>query len=184
MSLIVDRAEGEMTAPAEVTEVVVVGAGPTGLTLAVRLAQLGVPHVVVDANAGPVQESRATLVHAATLEILDELGVAGELIAAGVRVNRIGFCDRGHVIASIGLAGVPSRYRFALGVPQSTTERLLAGRLAALGGSVRRGHRAEKVTPAPEGYLVTGTGPAEAGAVPFAIRARYVIGCDGAHSMV
>src|SRR5215831_11378267 len=184
MSLIVDRAEGEMTAPAEVTEVVVVGAGPTGLTLAVRLAQLRVPHVVVDANAGPVRESRATLVHAATLEILDELGAAGELIAAGVRVNRIGFCDRGRVIASIVLAGVPSRYRFALGVPQSTTEQVLVGRLAALGGSIRWGHRAEKVTPAPECYLVTGTGPAEAGATPFAIGARYVIGCDGAHSIV
>ena len=173
-----------MTTQTETTDVAVVGAGPTGLTAAARLAQLGVAHVVVDADAGPVRESRATLVHAATLEILDELGVAGELIAAGVRVNRIGFTDRGRVIASIGLAGVPSRYRFALGVPQSTTEQVLAGRRAALGGAIRRGHRAEKVTPAPGGYLVTGTGPTEAGAPGFEIRARYVIGCDGAHSMV
>src|SRR5215468_5398611 len=139
-----------MTTHAETTDVVVVGAGPTGLTMAVRLAQLGVAHVVVDAHPGPAGESRATLVHAATLEILDELGVAGELIAAGVRVNRIAFSDRGHVIASIVLAGVPSRYRFALGVPQSTTERVLLERLAALGGSIRWGHRADKVTPAPE----------------------------------
>jgi len=173
-----------MTTRAEVTDVAVVGAGPTGLALAVRLAQAGVAHVVVDADAGPTGESRAALVHAATLEILDELGAAAELIAAGVRVNRIGFCDRGRAIASIGLAGVPSRYRFALGVPQSTTERVLLGRLAALGGSIRQGHWAEKVTPAPGGYLVTGTGPTEAGAAPFAIGARYVIGCDGAHSMV
>src|SRR5215471_21345820 len=119
-----------MSARAEVTDVAVVGAGPTGLTLAARLAQLGVAHVVVDADAGPAGESRAALVHAATLEILDELGAAGELIAAGVRVNRIGFSDRGRVIARIGLAGVPSRYRFALGVPQSTTERVLLERLA------------------------------------------------------
>jgi len=173
-----------MTAHAEATDVVVIGAGPTGLTMAARLAQCGVPHVVVDADAGPARESRAALVHAATLEILDELGVAAELIAAGVRVNRIGFCDRGRVIAWIGLAGVPSRYRFALGVPQSTTEQVLLERLAALGGSIRWGHRADKVTPAPEGYLVTGTGPTEAGATPFAIGARHVIGCDGAHSMV
>ena len=173
-----------MSARAEVTDVVVAGAGPTGLALAVRLAQLGVAHVVVDADAGPARESRAALVHAATLEILDELGVAAELIAAGVRVNRIGFCDRGRVIARIGLAGVPSRYRFALGVPQSTTEQVLVGRLVALGGSIRWGYRAEKVTPAPEGYLVTGTGPTKAGATPFAIGAHYVIGCDGAHSIV
>src|SRR5215468_9400410 len=173
-----------MSAHAEVTDVAVVGAGPTGLALAARLAQFGVAHVVMDAGAGPAGESRAALVHAATLEILDELGVAGELIAAGVRVNRIGFTDRGHVIASIVLAGVPSRYRFALGVPQSTTERVLLERLAALGGSIRWGHRAEKVTLVPGGYLVTGTRSAEAGAAPFAISARYVIGCDGAHSMV
>src|SRR5215472_408897 len=173
-----------MTAQAEVTDVAVVGAGPTGLALAVRLAQLGVAHVVVDAHPGPAGESRATLVHAATLEILDELGVAGELIAAGVRVNRIGFTDRGHLIARIGLAGVPSRYRFALGVPQSTTERALAGRLAALGGTIRRGHRAEKVTPAPGGHVVTGTRLADAEPATFEIQARYVIGCDGAHSMV
>src|SRR5215468_5713812 len=166
------------------TDVAVVGAGPTGLAMAVRLAQLGVAHVVVDANAGATRESRATLVHAATLEILDELDVADELIAAGRRVNRIGFSDRGRVIARIGLTGVPSRYRFALGVPQSTTEQLLVGRLAALGGMVRREYRAEQVTPAPDGYLVTGAGPAGGGTTQFEIRARYVAGCDGAHSVV
>ena len=173
-----------MTAQTETTDVAVVGAGPTGLAMATRLAQLGMAHVVVDAAAGPTRESRATLVHAATLEILDELDVAGELIAAGVRVNRMAFSSRGRVIARIGLTSVPSRYPFALGVPQSTTEQVLLTRLAALGGSVRRRHRAESVTPAPGGYLVAGTGPAGGDADRFEIKARYVIGCDGAHSRV
>ena len=65
-----------MTTQTEMTDVAVVGAGPTGLTMAARLAQFGVAHVVVDAGAGPTSESRAALVHAATLEILDEVGVA------------------------------------------------------------------------------------------------------------
>ena len=75
------------------TDVAVVGAGPTGLTVAARLAQLGagVPHAVVDAADAPARESRATLVHAATLEILDELGVADELIAAWV-AQQLGRC--------------------------------------------------------------------------------------------
>jgi len=69
-------------------------------------------------------------------------------------------------------------------VPQSTTERVLLARLAALGGGVRRGHRAESVTPVPGGYLVAGTAPAGSGAARFEISARYVVGCDGAHSTV
>jgi 2-polyprenyl-6-methoxyphenol hydroxylase-like FAD-dependent oxidoreductase len=124
------------------------------------------------------------LVHAAALEILDEVGAAGELIAAGAQMNRIGFSDRGRVIARIGLTGLPSRYPFALGVPQSTTEQVLVRRLAALGGAIRREHRAESVIPVSEGYLVTGAVPAEADTARFEIRARYVIGCDGVHSVV
>ena len=60
----------------ERTDVVIVGAGPTGLTAAVRLAQLGVPHVVLDAAAAPTTTSKAALVHASSLELLAELGVA------------------------------------------------------------------------------------------------------------
>src|SRR5262249_30715144 len=78
----------------------------------------------------------------------------------------------------------PSRYRFALGVPQSVTEQVLADRLAALGGAVRREYRAETVTPAADRYLVTGTRQLGADAARVEISARYVTGCDGAHSIV
>ena len=65
-----------MTQLNETTDIVIVGAGPTGLTAAVRLAQLGVPHVVLDAAAEPSRTSKAALVHASSLEMLAELGVA------------------------------------------------------------------------------------------------------------
>jgi 2-polyprenyl-6-methoxyphenol hydroxylase-like FAD-dependent oxidoreductase len=166
---------------AEEVEMVIVGAGPTGLTAAVRLTQLGVPHVVLDAAPAPTQTSNAALVHASTLEILAELGAADELVEAGGKVNRIVMVDRGRVLARVGLTDVPSVYPFALGVPQSTTEKIL---LSRLNGAVRRGHRVTGVREDGDGYLVTGTADSPAGPVPFEVRAPYVIGADGSHSVV
>ena len=68
----------------EQTEVLIVGAGPTGLTAAVRLTQLGIPNVVVDSRAAPTLTSNAALVHASSLELLAELGVGDDLVAAWV----------------------------------------------------------------------------------------------------
>ena len=70
------------------TEVAIVGAGPTGLALAVTLASAGVDFVIVDRLAEGANTSRAAVVHARTLEVLDELGAADELIAAASRSPR------------------------------------------------------------------------------------------------
>ncbi|WP_410567256.1 FAD-dependent monooxygenase [Amycolatopsis sp. cmx-4-61] len=168
----------------ERTEVVIVGAGPTGLTAAVRLAALGVPHVVLDSALEPTRTSNAALVHAATIELLAALGLGEELVRAGRRVHRIGMVDRGRPLVRVGLTGLPSRYPFALGVPQSTTEQLLLHRLAELGGSVRRGHRVTSVRTEGTRHVVAGTVEPDGGAAGFAVSARYVIGADGAHSTI
>jgi 2-polyprenyl-6-methoxyphenol hydroxylase-like FAD-dependent oxidoreductase len=148
----------------ERTEVLIVGAGPTGLTAAVRLAQLGIPHIVLDARDGPTETSNAALVHASTVELLAELGIGDELLAAGRRIDHIVMVDRGRPLVRLGFGGLPTRYPFALGVPQSVTEALLLKRLADLGGEVRRGHRVDLAT--------------------CGVDARYVIGADGSHSTV
>ena len=174
----------------EETDVVIVGAGPTGLTAAVRLAQLGVPHVLLDGAAEPSQTSKAALVHAATLELLAEVGVGDDLVAAGRVMRRIVMVDRGRPLVRVELGHLPTRYPFALGVPQSTTEALLLQRLHDLGGAVRRLHRVDVVHPHPMGNVVAGnvvtgaaTGPGGS-SVPFELRARYVLGADGSHSAV
>jgi 2-polyprenyl-6-methoxyphenol hydroxylase-like FAD-dependent oxidoreductase len=146
----------------ERTEVLIVRAGPTGLTAAVRLAQLGVPHVLLDARDGPTETSNAALVHASTIELLAELGIGDELVAAGRRIDHIVLVDRGRPLVRLGFGGLPTPYPFALGVPQNITEALLLKQLAQLGGEVRRGRRVDLVT--------------------CGIDARYVIGADGAHS--
>jgi 2-polyprenyl-6-methoxyphenol hydroxylase-like FAD-dependent oxidoreductase len=140
---------------------------------------------VAPANARPLSRhartSKAALVHASTLELLAELGAGDDLVAAGRKIRRMVMLDQGRTLTRIDLTDVPSRYPFALAVPQSTTERILLGRLAALGGSVRREHQVASVRRDRRGYLVTGTA---SGARPFQIEARYVIGADGAHSVV
>jgi 2-polyprenyl-6-methoxyphenol hydroxylase-like FAD-dependent oxidoreductase len=165
----------------EAVNVVIVGSGPTGLTAAVRLAGLGVDHVVLDAAAEPTHTSKAALVHASTLELLAEIGAGDALVAAGLKVRRIVMRDRGKVLLRVRLDGLPSRYPFGLSVPQSTTEQVLLGRLHELSGTVRRSHRVTAIRAEGSGYLVSGVDGAD---VPFEIRARYVIGADGSRSTV
>jgi 2-polyprenyl-6-methoxyphenol hydroxylase-like FAD-dependent oxidoreductase len=180
-----ERAAGDQVPGlSEDTDVVVVGAGPTGLTAAARLAELGIAHVVLDAASGPTRTSKAALVHASTVEILAELGLGADLVAAGREVHRIALVDRGRTLARVDLTRLPTRFPFALAVPQSTTEELLLRRLADLGGSVQLGHRVTSIRREGGRHVVVGTsGPAE-DPEPFAIRARYVVGADGAHSVV
>ena len=170
--------------PVDTTSVLIVGAGPTGLTAAVRLAQLGVPYVVLDAGTGPAQTSKAALVHASTVELFAEIGAADELVAAGRKLRRIAMVDREQTLARVDLTEIPSPYPFALSIPQSATEAILLRRLASLGGSVQRGHRVDTLQAEGSGYVVSGTTDATGAAAPFAVHAKYVIGADGSHSVI
>ncbi|WP_174531339.1 FAD-dependent monooxygenase, partial [Micromonospora maritima] len=161
----------------ERTDVLVVGAGPTGLAVAVALAGHGVHATVVDRLAQPPVTSRAAVVHAGTLEALDRIGVAAPLAARGVHSTRFVVRDRDRVLATVPFDRLPSRYPYALLVSQAETEAVLADRLTALGGRVRRP------------YELTGLDLDDGGATArFAdggtVRARWVVGADGMHSRV
>ena len=119
-------------------EILVVGAGPVGLTLAVELARRGTAFRVIDKLAQPTDESRAIVVHARSLEMLDAMGVAEELIDASLRLDCLVAHAGGEELLRVELDGVDSPYPFTASLAQTETERILHERLAALGGEVER----------------------------------------------
>jgi len=167
------------------TDVLVVGAGPTGLTLALALITQGVPCTLVDALPEGANTSRAAVVHARTLEVLEPLKVTDDLVAAGIRARRFTVRDRDRVLMEIGFDHLPTAYPYTLMVPQSTTEAVLLDRFVALGGEVHRPVRLTGLTP------VAGTSigsPPQAVTATFGdgstVSARWVVGADGMHSTV
>jgi 2-polyprenyl-6-methoxyphenol hydroxylase-like FAD-dependent oxidoreductase len=164
-------------------DVVVVGAGPTGLTLGAVLAAAGARSLVIDAQPGPERESsRATTVHAGTLEALDERldGLGAEVAARGHAARRSVLWHGRQRIASVHWDRMPTRYAAMVNLPQTDTEALLRGRLERYGGTVRWGWQARSVDQHDDHVSVR----MARGDDEQSVHARYVAGCDGAHSEV
>jgi len=161
-------------------DVLVVGAGPTGLVLAGELARRGVRVRLVDKNLAPTTQSRAVGVHARTLEIFDELGIADELVARGVPVGGITMSAGGKPLVEIEFEGLASRFPFVLCVSQVETETVLHALLERRGGAVERGKELVSFSQDARGIeaVLRGTTGDER------VRASWIVGCDGAHSAV
>jgi 2-polyprenyl-6-methoxyphenol hydroxylase-like FAD-dependent oxidoreductase len=159
------------------TDVLVVGAGPSGLTLAASLVKMGVATTVVDRQAAGANTSRAAVVNARTLEVLEDLDVARRLVKEGIQAPRFSIRDRARTLIPIDFSKLPTDYPYSLMVPQSTTEKLLLDRLVELGGSVVRPKTLTSITQDADGVTAT----FDDGDV---IRARYAVGADGINSTV
>lgn len=159
------------------TEIAIVGAGPTGLALAVTLASARIEFVIVDRLAEGRNTSRAAVVHARTLEVLDELGASDELRARGLPITRFAVRDGPRRLLTVSLARLPTPHPYALMVPQYETESVLLGRLRELGGDVLRPFEVAGIVQLDEGVTLTmSTGEK--------LDARYVVGADGMDSAV
>ena len=169
--------------PRDPIDVLIVGAGPTGLTLALQLARLGVRIRIVDRSADRVHESRALALQPRSLEVLGRLGVTDELVAAGNRAVQVRLHLRGRVLSvplfDLGLED--TEYPYLLFLSQAETERILEERLAGLGVTVER--RVELTDLSQDDGSVTGVLHHRDG-TSETVRAPYAVGCDGARSSV
>jgi 2-polyprenyl-6-methoxyphenol hydroxylase-like FAD-dependent oxidoreductase len=161
--------------------VLVVGAGPTGLTLAAQLLARGIHARVIDKGAGAASQSRALSIQARTLELLDMMGLADAFVDHGHRVRRLRWYAGQRNLCDLDLARNGSRYGFVLDLPQSRTETLLRARVQELGGTIEQ--RVELVRLARRGGAVDAT-LRDAAGQEIEVSAGYVVGCDGAHSRV
>ena len=157
-------------------DVVIAGAGPTGLLLAGDLARAGVNCAVFERRPGRSGLTRAFVVHSRTLEQLDARGVADQLIASGTPVPHLELFGG----AALNLAGLPSRFPYMLVSPQYETERVLEERATHLGADIRYGTEITGLRQHPAGVEVTVKQDGRQGLV----RADYVVGADGIHSTV
>ena len=156
------------------TDVAVIGAGPTGLMLACELAMRGVRVELLERRSEAPNITRAFAVHARTLELLDARGLAGEVVARGIPVPEVAPAPG----ATLNLPKeLHTRYPMIAMVPQSGTEHVLAARAEQLGVDVVRGAQVVEFSQDDHGVTVELANGDR-------VRARYLVGCDGAHSAV
>ena len=177
-----------MTAPSQnlvkhKMKVLVAGAGPTGLVLALWLAKKGIPVRIVDKAQGPGETSRAMAVQARTLELYNQLGIADEVIKEGIKTKGIQALERGHPVVAFELenlgAGL-SPYPFVLSYPQDEHERLLGRHLKEAGIEIEWNTEVQDLKETSDSVTVSFNKQGQTQEDTY----DYVCGCDGAHSVV
>ncbi|WP_435969488.1 FAD-dependent monooxygenase [Streptomyces sp. Qhu_M48] len=160
------------------TQVLVIGAGPTGLLLAGDLAAAGVDVTLVERRPhGLANMTRAFGVHARTLEQLDARGLADELLATGTTLTRARLFGR----LDLDLTRLPSRFNHLLVTPQYEVERLLERRAEAAGVTFRYGTELRGLRQDADTVTAELTDP---GGTPRTLTARHLVGTDGVRSAV
>jgi len=164
------------------TQVIIAGAGPTGLTLAIELARRSIAFRLMDAAAGPFRGSRGKGIQPRTLEVFEDLGVIGAILQAGMAYPRLRV-HIGPLSLRLGPLGGRKQATEAVPypnlwlVPQYRTEQILRERLGQLGGQVEFGTAFERMEADGRGVRVHfSTGEV--------VSAKYLVGCDGGHSAV
>ena len=162
-------------------QVLVVGAGPTGLVLGAELLARGIRTRIIDKGDGVALESRAIGIHARTLEVLDMMGLTGRFTERGQVARHLRFYSSGRCLVSLDFARSGSRFGFLLDLPQDETQRLLRARIIELGGVIEPGAELTGLTVGSDAVTATISGRS---GQAHTITAGYVVGCDGAHSRV
>ena len=165
-----------------VGDVLIIGAGPTGLSLAISLRQHGIAVRIIDRAQQPSSVSKALAVWSASLEALQGMQVVDAFLRQGKRLKALCIGDGKRQLARVEVGdGIDSPFPFPLLLPQSESERLLGAQLAALGVTVERGVELTDLAQ-DDGGVTANLSHADGGSEMA--RARYLVGCDGARSAV
>ncbi|MGW6565994.1 FAD-dependent oxidoreductase [Streptomyces sp. NPDC054975] len=164
------------------TNVLIVGAGPTGLLLGCELRRRGIECTVVDQAPDIDRRTRAVMVHAASLETLEDLGLRAEIERHGVRQQRIAFHVHHGSVHTVEFAGLDTPYPYYLNVPQPQVEEVLAAAFTERGGRLVRSVRYERHREDGPGAELLVELATDGGT--FTVRTRFLVGADGASSTV
>jgi 2-polyprenyl-6-methoxyphenol hydroxylase-like FAD-dependent oxidoreductase len=174
--VLLKRQFGKDVEMAQNRSVFVSGGGPVGLTAAVELARRGIAVQAIDPDMAPSPQSRALVINARSLDLLELSGVTERLLAAGHRLNHIIIRRNGKILGHLDLSVIQHRLNFVLALPQSETEAVLEKRLAELGSPLQRGKALTSFS---------GDGPIKITMQDgTTATAEYLLGADGAHSPV
>ena len=159
-------------------EVVVVGAGPTGLLLAGELERRDVSCLLIDAHDAPQGWDRATVVHARSMEAFEAIGVVDRFLDQGVKTRAAHFFSDGDMLGELDFTSPGGRYRFDIGISEEVTEAALTANLERHGGRVTRSTRLVDFEQGPNSVSVT----IEHDGERREVTTSWLVGCDGLQS--
>jgi 2-polyprenyl-6-methoxyphenol hydroxylase-like FAD-dependent oxidoreductase len=162
------------------TTVLIVGAGPVGLSMAVELARRSIEFRILDKTDSPSNISKALAVHARTLELFEDMNVFDEFISKGHITHGFNIYNKNDRIVHVSFDELVCPHPYIVMLPQSETEAILARRLEQFGGRVERSHELiaiEQNADSVRATIKTPSGEEE-------IEAAWLVACDGSHSFV
>lgn len=160
--------------------VVVVGAGPAGLTAALELARNDCPVRIIETRTESPEHSKALSINTRTLELMEASGITERLLAAGLRAPGAQVRSTEKILFRVDYTRIGHRYNFMLVLPQSETEAIFEQRLSEYGVTVERGTALTGYRQTAAGIEATVTHAGQAAE----LTASYLVGADGAHSVV
>lgn len=166
------------------TDVLIIGAGPTGLTLAAELARYGVDFLIIDSKPGITNLSKALGIQARTMELFEDVGIADKAVELGFPAKSARAVINGKLSTQVPISNFGqhlSKYPYMLVLEQFQTEKLLQEKLNELGETVLWDHTVEELTKEENIYKATVKNKLSK---HISIKATYVVGCDGASSFV
>ncbi|KAJ9664504.1 hypothetical protein H2198_000155 [Neophaeococcomyces mojaviensis] len=164
-------------------DVVVVGAGPTGLVTACLLRKSGIAAIILDSAPAPATTSRASVIHLRTLEMLEKLGLTDSIVEQGLPIREMTLYEKDTLLSGLEFSGLHARYDHAVALPQTETETTLTSKLHELGGEIYRDYTVAEVLRNDQ-INVRISVKHNTNHTTETITAKYVVAADGLHSTI